>query len=282
METRGFYMGSEPRLYVTAWGDRRLQALLDDAEGSESEAVGADSRSAGRAILLAHWLPTGPWDDESEELLDSLASKLSSITGVGVLAPRMRGIGPSEGDFSISGWCRDMAAAVDYLSRALGGETNCEIFGIGFGIGGSCLLSLAAGDVRFRGVAAAGSPAEFANLSLAHDGYIKKARTAGLIRSESFPPDPYLWRRELIAYAPLHHARRLAGRPVLLICRDSDKVASPLGAYRIAEAIGASCEVQSISLPSSVALHKSDKVVERIGAWIKRQLGVSEKANAAV
>lgn len=282
MQGSTFYFGSRPRLHASAFGDVRL-VPREGGMGRPGDAESREVVKSGRAILLVHWLPRGAWDDETEEVYDSVAARLAGSCGIGVFAPRLRGVGASEGDFSISGWCRDIAGAIDYLASILsGGEVNPEIFGVGFGIGGSCLLSVAAGDTRVRGVAAAGSPPEFANSSLSQDGYIKRARTAGLIRSQSFPPDPHSWRRELIAYAPLHHARRLQNRPVLLVCREGDKLASPLEMERLAEAIGDSCEIQTVPRSTQAALVKSDRVIASIGAWVERQLEGKEKANAVV
>lgn len=283
MEASGFCIGSRPRLNVSAFGDPRLVPRPGRMGRVAGAAETASQAPHPRAVLLAHWLPRGSWDDETDELLDAVAVRIAVISGIGVLAPRLRGIGESEGDFSVAGWCRDVAAAVDYLTGVLsGGDFEPAIFGVGFGVGGSCLLSVAAGETRLRGVAAAGSPAEFANLSLSQDGYIKKARAAGLIRSESYPPDPYSWRRELIAYAPLHHARRLADRPVLLICREGDKVASPTDAERFAESIGASCQIRAVPRSTPAALFKSDRVIEAIGTWVRRQSEKSEEANAVI
>ncbi|MER3396559.1 MAG: hypothetical protein C4318_04090 [Acidimicrobiia bacterium] len=233
--------------------------------------------------MLAHWLPTGSWDEETDELYEGVADRLAKSCGIGVLAPRLRGVGASEGDFSISGWCRDIASAIDYVTSALsGGDTQVEVLGVGFGIGGSCLLSVAAGDMRVRGVAVAGSPSEFANSILSREGYIKRARSAGLIRSQSFPPDPHSWRRELIAYAPLHHARRLQNRPVLLVCREGDKLASPMEMERLAEVIGDSCEIHTLPRSAPSLLVKSDRVISVLEGWVKRNFDGVKKANAVV
>jgi pimeloyl-ACP methyl ester carboxylesterase len=283
MEISGFYIGSRPRLNATAFGDERLVPRTGRMGRPGNTEKPSSTVSEPRAVLLVHWLPRGSWDDDADELLDGVASKLASMSGLGVLAPRLRGIGASEGDFSVSGWCRDIAATIDYLASSLSaGDKQPEIFGVGFGVGGSCLLSVAAGDTRIRGVAAAGAPAEFANSSLSHDGYIKKARSAGLIRSESFPPDPYSWRRELIAYAPLHHARRLANRPVLLIYRENDKIVSSVDTERLAEAIGDSCVTQSMPRSAPAALVKFERVIESIGTWLRKQLDQVENANEAI
>lgn len=283
MEASGFYIGSRPRLNATAFGDPRLVARTGRVRRPRDVAQEEGTRTRARAVLLAHWLPRSSWDDEADELLDTVAARLASISGIGILAPRLRGIGASEGDFSVAGWCRDVAAAADYLAGALSeGDGQPEIFGVGFGVGGSCLLSVAAGETRLRCVAVAGAPAEFANLSLSHEGYIRKARTAGLIRSDTYPADPFSWRRELIAYAPLHHARRLSTRPVLLVCRENDKIASCTDAERLAEAIGSGCEIQAMPRSAPAALYKSERVIELMGAWLRRQLEEAEKANAAI
>ncbi len=216
-------------------------------------------------------------------MLDSVAENIARECGIGVLAPRLRGVGASEGDFSIAGWCRDVASVVDQVAAAVQSpNAPAELYGIGFGVGGSCLLSVAAGDSRLVSVVAVGAPPEFANLSLAHDGYFRKARMVGLIRSESFPPDPYAWRRELIAYAPLHHARRLAGRPTLLVFRDNDRVASPEDARRLQEVIGESCQLEILPRSAPAALYKSDRVVARITQWVDNLQKQASRADAAV
>ncbi len=283
MKASGFYISSRPKLHATAFGDPRLCGRSDRSGRRQEQRGEASPAGPPRAVLLVHWLPKDAWDEEADELLDSIADKIARECGIGVLAPRLRGVGASEGDFSVAGWCRDVASVVDQVAAALQSpNVPGELYGIGFGVGGSCLLSVAAGDSRLVSVAAVGAPPEFANLSLAHEDYFRKARMVGLIRSESFPPDPYAWRRELIAFAPLHHARRLAGRPTLLVCRDNDKVASPADARRLQELIGESCIVEVLPRSAPAALYKSDRVVARVARWVEEMQEQASRADAAV
>jgi pimeloyl-ACP methyl ester carboxylesterase len=237
-------------------------------------------------LLLVHPFPHAPWSPQWEESLDAVAARLCSEIGCLVVAPRLRGIGESAGNFSVAGWCRDIVAAVDYtvgvLQEAGHGAGRLHLFGLGYGVGGSCLLSVASGDLRISGVVAAGAPAELADLPMFRQGFWERARAVGIVRDRRFPKDPHAWRRELIAFAPIHHAKRLGGRPVLLVYREGDRIGGPSQAKRLAEVIGQTCETIALPKSSTATLLKNDRVVSLAASWIAEKLSSWGSADAAL
>lgn len=256
----------------------RAKSRSDDAE--------AVDKSSASGIVLVHSLPQQPWTTDDDQALVSLAMEVHRKTGFAVIVPRLRGVGESSGDFSISGWCRDIVAALGVLESSLearvgeGGRT--ALYGIGFGIGGSCLLSVAAGDSRLDAVACVSVPPELADLPVFKGDFFSKARSWGLVRSADFPKEAHKWRRELIAFAPLHHARRLKGRPVLLVCREGDRFTAGTRLERLASAVGPSCETVKLSKTGPAQPMRNRRAIDVACEWLRERAEERRSAGAAL
>lgn len=221
-------------------------------------------------IVLCHWLPEGRWSDDEQEAFEELGRQVALGTGASVLCFNFRGIGESDGDFGINGWCRDLVSVVDVLSDD---PDIGEIWTVGAGVGGSVALNVAAGDPRIAGVVALGAPAEFAALDLGSDEFFARARSSGIIRDPDYPPDLHAWRRELIAYSPIHHVRRIAPRPVLVVHGARDEVV-PIGtAERLVDAAGPSTE--KVVVPAEHDIYSDESSVEMACTWLRDQFKVS-------
>lgn len=235
--------------------------------GGDDEAVhSGPTDGAGPAIVLCHWLPKAKWEEEDEAALDLLAERLASGTGAATLEFNFRGIGESEGDFGINGWCRDLVSAVDL---AASDASISQIWVVGVGVGGAVALSVAAGERRIAGAATLGAPAEFASMSLGADAFFVRARATEIIRDPDFPPDPHTWRRELIAFAPVHHVRRIAPNPILIVHGARDEESPPVNAERLAEAAGPTAE--KVIVPGDSSIYEDVTTVDLVISWLERQ-----------
>lgn len=242
-----------------------------DGEGS-GQAGGATSAEVAKpgALVLCHGLPKARWSVEEEKAYNRAAARLCSLTGMAVLFPLLRGVGGSEGNFGVQGWCRDLTVAIATL------DGNSSVDGVwltGSGVGGSVALSVAAGDQRARGVVALGAPAEFASLSLGSQAFLVRARGTGMIRDDDYPTDPHAWRREFIAYSPVYHIRRIPPRPVLLIHGARDEIVPSQHADRLLEAARESPEAEGCAEKLIVAdagtdLLNEGRMVEVVAEWL--------------
>src|SRR5580700_378362 len=198
----------------------------------------------GAVVVLCHGFPLGADAAESTgDSLPALADRLAAESGRCVVAGCFRGIGPSEGDFSLDGWLEDLGAFVAHGSDLVSGG---GVWLVGFGTGGALALCLAADDQRVRGVACFGAPATFADWAGDVDGMLEFSRRVGVIRSPQYPPDVSAWARGFTTLRPDEACALVPPRPVLVVHGvDDDEV--PLSDARVlADAVGESVELRVI------------------------------------
>ena len=110
------------------------------------------------ALVLCHGFPVrGRESPASGKSFPELADRIATEMGWLVLTINFRGCGHSEGNFSLSGWMDDIAAATEHV-RDLGAG---GVWLAGFGSGGTLCLCQGAVDPSVLGVAAMGAPADF-------------------------------------------------------------------------------------------------------------------------
>lgn len=226
-----------------------------------------DADGASPVIVLCHWLPKGRWDEDEQEALEAFGSGLAEECGVPVVAFNFRGIGESEGDFGIGGWCIDLRNVIETLSA----DSDFDrVWLVGVGIGGAVALSVASGEVRVAGVVAIGAPAEFAPLNLASDTFLVRARATDLVRSDAYPEDPHAWRRELIAFAPVHHLHRFAPRPALVVHGSRDEAVPRRSSDQLVEAGGSTFE--KVVIPGGDDLYRHQATLELVARWLRTEI----------
>jgi putative redox protein len=219
-------------------------------------------------VVLCHGFPLGADAAESTgDSLPTLADRLAAESGRCVVAGCFRGIGPSEGDFSLGGWFEDLQALVAHGSGLVAGA---GVWLIGFGTGGALALCLAAGDPRVGGVACFGAPATFADW--AHDarGMLDFSRRVGVIRRPDYPPDMAAWAEGFTALRPAEAAAALAPRPVLIVHGAADDEVPLSDARVLADAIGASAELRVIG-GAGHRLRADPRAIALLVGWLERQ-----------
>ena len=162
---------NSPRAFALGFGPDTLAEARNAATASPSNRIEIDGSSfrRRRSQLAAHLAQPADRNEEVDPVSSSLTASRprpveastrwrvfrSSLTiatehGWAALAYASRGIGESEGDFSLAGWLRDLNG--DPTS-----SSSVEIDGpylIGFGTGGALAIEAGAADPHIRGVAA--------------------------------------------------------------------------------------------------------------------------------
>ena len=174
-------------------------------------------------LCICHGIPAVPYNPGDAGYHD-LAARFASA-GFATLIFNFRGAGLSEGDFEMSGWSRDVGAAVTALSTTDSVDPS-RIFLMGFSGGAAVSIHRAAHDERVTGVVSCASPAHFRDLveGAALDACISRWREIGIIRDASFPSDVDAWLSGFVEVAPVAHVARVSPRPILFIHGDADEV----------------------------------------------------------
>ena len=175
------------------------------------------------ALIICHGIPAkvkGP-DDGGYPLLAEHFSK----EGFFVLIFNFRGAGPSEGNFDLLGWARDLEGGLDYLGLRPAVDPK-RIFLMGFSGGAAVSIYVTAQRKEVAGLVACASPAEFVDLLTGKgpEDFLAHARDVGIIKDLNFPASIEGWKRSFQAVRPLDWVGRIPPRPLLIIHGTEDDV----------------------------------------------------------
>lgn len=219
------------------------------------------------ALVLCHGYPLGP--DAARSAGDSLpllADRLAAESGRRVVAGCFRGVGPSEGDFSLDGWLEDLRTFVTYAAGlASGGGVRVA----GFGTGGALAVCLAAEDARVTGVACFGSPATFADWVQDLDGMLELSRRVGVVRTRAFPTDIVEWGASFSTLRPVEAAASLSPRPLLVVHGALDDEVPLSDARALVDAAGPCAELRVIG-GAGHRLRADPRAIALLVGWLER------------
>lgn len=225
------------------------------------------SSARRRGLVLAHGFPTGPrWSESSGKTYPEFADRLAADADWTVLAFNFRGTGTSEGDFSMSGWLRDLQAAISYLHDTEGVEA---VWLAGFRTGGSLAICAAAEDPRVRGVATFGSPADFDDWAAEPRRFLQTSRDLGVIRTPGYPSDVSAWAQELKEIRAIGCVHEIAPRPFMIVHGSIDDVV-PISDARVLADGAESSELRIITGAGHRLRHDPRAVAVLLG-WMDRQ-----------
>ncbi|HVL27662.1 MAG TPA: alpha/beta fold hydrolase [Acidimicrobiales bacterium] len=217
-------------------------------------------------LVLCHGFPSAPGGAAaSGQNYPALASRLAAETGWTVLTFNFRGAGGSEGNFSLGGWFADLRAAVARLREE--GVSGAWI--AGSSTGGALAICAAAADPSIRGVAAMAAPATFDMWAAHPRRFLDHARTIGVIRDRSFPPDVDHWSAELSELRPLDVVGKVPPRPVLLMHGTDDDVVPVQDARTLATAAGNRVDLRLVHGAGHRLRHDPRAVAFLLG-WMER------------
>jgi len=231
----------------------------------EPSTAGAQGPTGG-VVVISHGFPLdkGPGGLIPSGLV-ALSDRLASVSGWRVVACCLRGVGDSEGDFSLGGWLEDLGAVVE-MAASPGGST----FVVGAGTSGSLAVCLAARNDAVRGVACLAAPAAFTNLVSELPALAAHAREVGVIKTPGEPSDIAAWGRSFSEIRPLECAGSLGGRQVLVLHGADDDIVPVEDARRLAQAVGDSAELRVLAGAGN-SLNSDPRAVALLLGWLERQ-----------
>ncbi len=184
------------------------------------------------ALCICHGIPAGPPDptDRGYSLLAERFCRAGFVT----LIFSFRGAGNSEGNLDISGWTRDLAAALEFLSE-LDSVDRSHLCLLGFSGGAAVAVYTAAHDPRVSSVALCACPADFVSLREKEPtaDAIRRFRQIGVIRDANFPQSIEEWERGFEMVTPFNWIDRISPRPVLVVHGNADDLIPQEHAYRL-------------------------------------------------
>jgi putative redox protein len=221
-----------------------------------------------RGLVLAHGFPTGPrWSESSGKTYPEFADRLAADADWTVLAFNFRGTGGSEGDFSMSGWLRDLQAAISYLVESSGVE---GVWLAGFRTGGSLAICAAAEDERVQGVATFGAPADFDDWAADPRRFLQTTRDLGVVRTPGYPSDLAAWALEMKEIRAIGCVHQLPPRPLMIVHGSIDDVV-PLSDARALADSAETGELRVITGAGHRLRHDPRAVAVLLG-WLDRQV----------
>jgi len=244
--------------------DHRLPS--DDLTLAAHLAHPSDSGERFPGLVLCHGFPAGVPGARASQTYPQLADRIAVELGWVVLALNFRGCEPSEGDFSLGGWSRDIHSAVTHLADEHGVH---GVWVAGFGTGGALGICAAADDDRIQGVAAVGAPADFDDWSQHPRRALDHARDVGLVHDPAFPASIDQWGRELKQIRAVACAGAMAARPLLVLHGSDDPTVPALDARVVADAHG-SAELRFVQGAGHQLRHDPRAVAVLLG-WLDRQ-----------
>jgi uncharacterized protein len=230
-------------------------------------ASGATARSLPVVVVLCHGFPLG--FDSAEKTGDSLplrADRLAAESGRRIVAGCFRGVGPSEGDFSLDGWFEDLGVFVGMGSELVGDR---GVWLVGFGTGGALALCRAAHDDRVRGVACLGSPATFADWDQDREGMLEIARRVGVVKTLDFPIDMESWAEAFRTLRPEEACAAVPPRPLLIVHGMEDDEVPMSDARVLADAAGGQAELRVIG-GAGHRLRADPRAIALLVGWLER------------
>ncbi len=219
------------------------------------------------AVVIVHGFPAEPGGGiNSTVTMPALADVVAAEAGFAAVTFACRGVNGSGGDFSLDGWRRDLAGAVDFLDS----EAACDgIWLIGFGTGGALAVVVASRDQRVRGAAAVAAPADFEDWARNPRKLLVWAREVGVVRDPDFPRRFDRWAAEIRAVRATEAAESLGDRSLLVLHGSDDETVPVFDARVLADAHPGS-DLRIISGAGHHLRHDPRAVAVLLG-WLERQ-----------
>lgn len=245
----------------------QLAVYVANPNGSAPPEIGsALPLVSTHTLLVCHGLPVEPdAAGRTGRTFPALADRLAQESGWQVVTCCLRGVGMSQGDFSLAGWAEDLRSLV----AAIGDGERRPIWLAGFGITGSLSLVLAADNTDVRGVATMGSPATFAWWEEDPARALAAVRRVGVVRTPGFPPDPVVWATPG-GRSPVDAASSLLPRPMLVVHGAEDEVVPVAEARALAEAGRPASELRLLA-GAGHRLRADPRAVALLLGWLDRQ-----------
>lgn len=219
------------------------------------------------AVVILHGYPSGPAGTAGAvSAMPELADRIAEDMGFVAFSPCLRGMGESQGEFSIKGWKSDIHAAVDHV------RSSARVSGVwlvGFGTGGALAICAGGDDQDISGVAALAAPADFDDWASNPKSLYQHAREVGIVSADSTPARLDAWAREMRLTRAIEGAQDLAPRPLLVVHGSDDDLVPDFDARVVADA-HTSAELRLLDGAGHRLRHDPRAMAILLG-WLDRQ-----------
>ncbi|WXG39865.1 MAG: CocE/NonD family hydrolase [Candidatus Freyarchaeum deiterrae] len=182
-------------------------------------------------VCICHGIPRENRPVE-EKGYPTLAEKFCE-RGYAALIFNFQGTSGSEGEFSFSGWSRNVSDAISYLASSPRIDPG-RLGLVSFSAGAFVSWSVVANDSRVKAFASCSSPSDLTKIPVIKEG-IKYATQFGILKITNTEKTFKELRTDLKKLNPLDWAGKISPRPVLIIHGDQDDVVPVKSAYDLYE-----------------------------------------------
>lgn len=223
--------------------------------------------TAQPGLVIAHGFPAEAGGGiNSTASFPELADRAATESGWAALAFSSRGVGQSQGDFSLDGWRRDLDGAIAHLRQSV----PCDgVWIVGFGTGGALAIDVGARDPSIMGVAAVGVPADFSDWARNPRKLLVLAREMGIVRDDDFPRSFDAWAAEISSTRASQTAAQLAPRELMIVHGSDDEVVPLFDAREVANSHG-TADLRVIAGAGHHLRHDPRAIAVLLG-WLDRQ-----------
>ncbi len=227
-------------------------------------------------LVIAHGFPAEAGGGiASTASFPELADRVAADAGWAALAFACRGVGESDGNFSLDGWLRDLRGAIDHLRESVA----CDgVWIVGFGTGGALALEAGAADDGVVGVAAIATPADFEDWARSPRKLLVTAREIGVIADTAFPASMDDWADGLRSVLAADAAGRFAPRELLVVHGSDDESVPVFDSRAVADAHG-SADLRIIVGAGHHLRHDPRAIAVLLG-WLDRQRALASSARS--
>jgi len=228
-----------------------------------------ETKKPSPALCLCHGIPAGKYNP-AEEGYPTLAQRFSDAGFVTIIF-NFRGTGLADGNLDMSGWTRDLRAAIDFI-YGLDEVDKSRLCLLGSSAGAAVSVYVAANDPRISAVATFACPANFTFLPSGQQvqSLIDHFRSIGLIKDPGFPLSVEEWLKGFSQVSPIRWVEGISPRPLLLLHGDKDDIVPLEHAHKLYERAGEPKEL--VILPGAGhRLRLEEKALDIALDWLKAQ-----------
>ena len=218
-------------------------------------------------LVIAHGFPAEVGGGiNSTVTFPELADRIATELGWAAMTFASRGVGSSEGNFSLGGWLADLRGAVAFLRQEVAVDV---VYLVGFGTGGALAIEAASLDPSIAGVAAVAAPADFTDWARNPRKLLVLARDIGVIDDPLYPCSFDRWSKGLKAIRAVDAAAKMAPRELLVLHGSEDESVPVFDARAVADAHG-SADLRIVR-GAAHHLRHDPRAIAIIMGWLERQ-----------
>lgn len=223
-------------------------------------------------VCICHGIPRDNKPVE-EKRYPALAEKFCE-KGYAALIFNFQGTSGSEGEFSFSGWSRNVSDAISYL--AYSPRIDPERLGLMCFSGGAFVSwSVVANDSRIKAFASCSSPSDLTKMRVIEEG-IKYAKKSGLLRINNVEKARKEVRADLQKLNPLNWVGKISPRPVLIIHGAQDDVIPVQSAWELYEKAKEPKEILILENADHV-IRNNEEAMKAATDWIVKNTNQDQK-----